>query len=453
MKSSQRHLIALFATSIFSIASTLSANDLPRMPEQVFPALDAVLKDALKQSPRMLLKQLDLTIAEGDLTQAKAGLYPSVGGFYQESKTKDKRQDRPGQLLNSTKTYYSLSLTQPIFHWGERKNNAKIGEIREKIAEKQYREGYRLLAQEIRDAYLSMIAAKCQLASARFSRTLADEALRLGEDRVNKKVIAEGEIFQTRVASEQAGLAVERLESGYAEAKHAYATLTGLPEPDDDQIPDTIPALEYNKDEIGRLLGGFLGQKEPVTPAIDILHQQIDVSDLSYKNSRKTLLPKLNLVAGISQDEQSYTLNPGDKYGVLSKYVGLQVTWTIFDGFASRGAIKSALARKRQAAQNYQIAVDALQHNAQVAARGIDLAYRQMALNDRLLDNSLQFLKYRRDNFKDGRASETDVNNAQAGYNSALVSANSARQDYLLRVSAFVSLIARDPAMQNLDLN
>lgn len=423
------------------------------MPESVFPSLEQVLQQALSKSPRMVLRELDLRIARGDLQQAKSGLYPSVGGFYSQMETQDKREDLPGQTLDTSKTYYNVSLTQPVFHWGERRNNAKIGEIRASLARKQYGEAYRQLALEIRSIYLSLIGTKAQLASARFSRVLADEALKSGEVRVASGAIAEGEIFPLRIAAEQAALAVATHESNLIFSKQHFAVLTGLPEPTDDEIPDTIPTLVHVRADVDDLLASFLAQGELSTPGLEIMRRQIDIEQLNYANSRKRLLPKLNFTLGMSQDEQSYTLNIAQKYALQSKYVALQVNWSIFDGFATRGAVASALARKRQAEETFRQATDNLQYQAQSAARSVKLAYRQMAINDRLLDSSLQFLNFRRDRFKEGAASEADVNNAQAGYNSALVSATGARQMYLMKVAEFVSMIARDPVMQHVQLN
>lgn len=444
-----------FILSLLLLVFTASgrAEQVSGLPETVFPTLDQVLQQALSKSPRMVLRELDLRIARGDLLQAKSGLYPSVGGFYSQMETQDKREDLPGQTLDTSKTYYNVSLTQPVFHWGERRNNAKLGEIRASIARKQYGEAYRQLALEIRSAYLNLIGTKAHLASARFSRALADEALKSGEVRVAGGAIAEGEIFPLRIAAEQAALAVETHESNLIYAKQHYAVLTGLPEPADDEIPDSIPLLEHVRSDMDDMLASFLGQAEPMTPSTEIMRRQIDIEKLNYANTRKRLLPKLNFTVGLSQDEQSYTLNLAQKYGLQSKYVALQVNWSIFDGFATRGAVASALARRRQAEENFRQSIDNLQYQAQSAARNVKLAYRQMAINDRLLDSSLQFLNFRRDRFKEGAASEADVNNAQAGYNSALVSATGARQNYLMKVAEFVSMIARDPVMQHVQLN
>lgn len=441
-----RTAFAFVAAGALSVS--VRGNDAPPMPEEIFPQLVTILQDALEQSPRMLVQRLELDVAAGDLQQAKSGLYPTVGGSYQQTETRDEREDLAGRTIDTSKTYYSFSLAQPLFHWGERANNAKAGEIRAKIAEKQYEDAYRLLAREIRWNYLNLISIKAQVAGTRFDQARADQALKAAEERVASKLMSAGEAFPLRIAAEQAALALASAEAGFLDAKQQFELLTGKPAPTDDQIPDIIPTQAAGGEENTYLLAEFIGQSAPDTPTLAALRNQIEVDRLGYLNQRKRLLPKLNFVLGISQDEQSYTINNAQKYGVLSQFVGLQVNWQIFDGFATRGAVRTALARQRQSEMRYKNTVASQKRQAEAAVRAVDIARRQMAISDRMLDNSQSYLTFRENDFKRGNASESDVEQAKSGFNSSKVSAINARINFLMKQVDFISLIARDPAMR-----
>ncbi len=427
------------------------AEDAVVLPEQVFPQLKQIMDRAVTQSPRMVMRNLDILVAEGDQTQARAGLLPSVSGSYQISKTKDIREDQTG-TLDTDKVYYNLSLIQPIFHWNERRNSARIGKLRKHIAERQYEDAYRILVLEIRSTYLQLILRKIQLANVRNEQNLADDALKLAEEKLAQKVMSEGEIFQVRIAGDRAHLATEYAELGFLKLKQTFAALTGLPLPDDDSIPNEIYGLASSTAAVNHLLAAFLGQSEPTIPQALIMQRQIEVEGLIYKNQRKRLLPKFNLVAGASQEEQSYTANVGLKYGVQSRYAAVQATWSIFDGFATRGAIASSLARKRLLEASYNQLKESLAQNAQHSAKQVELAFRQMQINDRLLASAMEFLNYRRGDFQRGLASEKDLAAAEAGYRGMFASTASARSEYLMRVVEFVSLIGEDPVTARLTL-
>lgn len=412
------------------------------MPEDVFPELKPLLAQATAQSPRMLANNLSLMQADGDLVQARSNLYPTIGGFYSVTQTRDKREDLPGQTLDTDRIYYSLSLNQPLFHWGERKNNAQIGKIRHEIAQENYASAYEMLSHEVRLAYMVMALRKQQMEHAVFSLRMAENALKVAETRLAKGEIAEGAVFPARVAAEQGRLTLETTQWQHALDKQNFAVLSGMSEPADSSIPNGIPVLQHCYDAVQRELARFLAQDEPNTPALRNQRRNIQIADLSYKNQRTRLRPKLSFIAAVTQDEQSYSLNIAQKYGLQSRYIGLQVNWQIFDGFATRGAIASTLAAKRQAEHAYKQLTETVARDAQRAAKNVELAQRQMAINDWLLGNSQGFLEYRREEFQRGQVSETDVDAAQAAYNSALASANSARYTYLVRLSEFVQLIS-----------
>ncbi|MCC6414713.1 MAG: TolC family protein [Opitutaceae bacterium] len=294
-----------------------------------------------------------------------------------------------------------------------------------------------------------MISTKSQLRNARFAQQRADEALRSGEDRANKKLISQGEVFPLRMAAEQAALDVANQENYYAATEQQFKDLTGQPAPAVESLPEEVPTMTYDRVASDSRLNQFLGQNVPDTPALEIMRKQIEVNQLNYLNQRKRLLPKLNFIMGLSQDEQSYTINSGLRYGVLSQYVGFSVNWQIFDGFATRGGVRTALAQKRMSEESYRVAVQNQRRQAEAAIRGIDLAYRQMSISDKILDNSQVFLKFRQEDFARGNAAEADVSAAQANYLSSLVSANNARVNFMLKNMEFVSLIARDPVVGN----
>src|SRR5204863_7022941 len=120
-----------FAFIGFAFITSFGFSQPTLLTEKIFPELQPILANALQQSPRMLERNLELDAASGDLLQARAGLYPAVSAYFQDSRTRDQREDVPG-TLKTDKLYYNLSVSQPLYHWGAISNRAKIGEIREK---------------------------------------------------------------------------------------------------------------------------------------------------------------------------------------------------------------------------------------------------------------------------------------------------------------------------------
>lgn len=437
-------LLALTPPAVFA-----QSGNLPALPEQVFPELKRILAEAVQQSPRMLSLSLNQEIAAADLTQARSGLFPSVGGSFSAYVTRDEREGI-ADTLSTEKIYYNFSVTQPLYHWGERRNNARIGEINKRIADRNYGEAYRLLVQEIRVNYLQLIVLKGRVAEARFNQEQAAETLKATEDRLAQRLISESEAFQPRINAEQTALNSDRSADAFAEAKRRFTALTGLPAPQDAAIPDEIPPVAPANSQVDSLLAGFLGQSEPLTLDGLTLKDQLESAELSYANQRTRLLPKLSFVAGISQDQQSYTIDPSLKYGLRSLYAGVSVSWTVFDGFATRAAKRSALARVRQIESSLKRYTETMAGDAQRNARQLSFVARQMAIQEKLFDSNRNYLNFLKEQRTRGLSSDADVIQAQVRYTSGLLSALEARADYLLKSSEFVGLVTEDPNLANL---
>jgi outer membrane protein TolC len=443
-----RHVWRLFAAlpllACVIRGASSNAGDLP-LPEKIYPALDTILRSAIQQSPRMISGALDLEQAENDRIQARSGLLPFAGAFFRDYQTRDDRADLPGQTLSVNKIYYDISVSQPVFFWNEKRNNARMGEIRQKISQGRYREGYRLFAQEVRSQYLLLVLGKLALTRARFYQQYAKDQLKTGEERYQQKLISDNQIFTTRLDAERADMNVERLEFDYANAKQTFARLTGTPELEEDAIPEVIPTVTYPTAQCDQLLADYLAQKDYPTIEADILRKQIEIDDLNYRVQKVRLLPKFSVAVGTNQDEQSYTLNTAQKYRVTSYYAGVQVNWPIFDGFATRAAVHSALAHRRQLEGAYQDLSARLAAQARQQNKLIYFSARNMAIDDRYLDSGEGDFRNKQDDFKRGVISEADLNLVRLGLYDRQINAYRSRIDVLQKVGDFLGTIEQDP--------
>jgi outer membrane protein TolC len=425
-----------------------SAVDNAALPERLFPGLDQILREAMSQSPGIVLRNLDLEIAKGDELQAKAGLYPTIGGSltYEES-----RESREGiaNTYNAEILNYSFGITQPIWRWRTVSNNAKIGEIRRLMAERQYQEGYRMFAQQIRGGYIDLVVRRAAADQAKFNQKLADDALRLAQDRLAKGAASGGEVFQIDMTAQQARLAADRTEEDLRQALVSFRRLTGQTAFDAGQIPDDFPVVHGGEDVPALLLADFLSQKEPQNTDTFVMRQQLESESLNLEVQRKRLYPMFSLVAGVFQTRQNYSITAGSPlYRVTDRYVGISANWSIFDGLATHGAIVASQARKRQLDVRYRQLTDNLAEDAQRQAKLSDLALRQMRISDRLYEDRGYYLQSREQDFKQGTASETDLNAARAAYVQARIVSFSARAAYLQQLGEFLGFIMEDPIVR-----
>jgi outer membrane protein TolC len=426
-----------------------SGNDQFPLPENYFPALKDLIDTAAKQSPRVIARNTENAVAEANRISARSGQLPSLGGYYSFYPwTRDLRADLP-ESTGVKKTAYNLSITQPLFHWGALRDNTRIGELQKRITEGQSAEAFRLLVDEIRAQYLQIIVNKSALARSRFNQTIADDQLALARSKLEKKVIAEADMFAPTITAEQARLAADRAADDYENSRVYLGKLCGLPPIPDEQIPTEVPAVTPASSALQSVTAEFAGQTEINNYSLQNVRDQIETEKLNYHVANTRLRPKVNLVVGTSQDEQNYALN-SVKYKVQSYFAGVTVNWSIFDGFATRSAKQVSLARRRQLELSYRDQTADTIAAVKTQMRQLEFAARNLAIVERLLGSAGDNLKARKDDMARGIASDAEVNTAQLGLYDWQLAAYGARNDYMMKVSKLLSATMKDPALQNL---
>lgn len=452
-------LLALAGALVCSLSGLHAQSPLDdslRLPEDYFPGLKAMLDAAVKQSPRMLARNTDLALAEADRISTRAAQLPSLGGYGNYYPwTRDKRGDLTEASI-AHKTGYNVAINQPIFHWGALHNNTKISELRKKVAEGAFAEAYRQLVEEIRAQYLLVVVKKAGLARARFNQQMADDGLTLARSKLEKHVISDADLFAPTIAAEQARLWTDRVVEDYDNARSYLGKLTGMPPLTDEQVPDGIPAVTPASAGIEQIASKFSSHTDPDTFGLRNMRRQIEIERLNYKVTDARLRPKFNVVFGLSQDEQTYAYsvnsNQNFKYQLQSYYTGVSVSWSIFDGFATRGAKAASLARRRQLERDYEIQTADLTEAVRRQKRQVEFSARALAIVEKQLESSTSGVKTAEDDLKRGISSENAVNAARLSFMDTQINAFTARNEYLLKVADFLSTTLQDPALVNLPI-
>ncbi|QYM79791.1 TolC family protein [Horticoccus luteus] len=421
----------------------------PPLPEELHPELQRLLDCALAQSPQMLERAAQMAVADGDAMVARSGLLPHASAYGQFNEQRESRQDLPGSQI-SQKTYYNVGVSQSVFHWGELRNRARIGTLRQKFESGQTAEAYRLLVNEVRGQFLQLIVKHQTLARARFGIDLAKENNRLAQGRLADKSISASEAAAATLAITRAELAADRAEEDYTFAKGALERLTGCGTIPDAALADAVAKVDPAPDAIRALEAGFLSQSEPQSFVLRNLKRQAEVERLNYDIARVQLRPMVNFVAGLSQDQVSYTANIGQRYGVNTLFAGVQVTWSIFDGFATRGAVASASARRRLYELSYRTTSDQLKAQVQHAAKLLGFAGRELKFAEDGLAAAESVVTTYKEQLGRGEVSSYDVKTVEGSLLDAQVAASLARSDYLMKSAEFLSLVQQDPALKRL---
>ena len=449
-----RRLVLAAASALVCLASGARAaapaeGEWP-LPETFFPQLQALLESAVHQSPRMLAGNLQEILADNDRTIANATRLPSVSGNYLfRPWDRDYRRGDPRSPYTSERSTYDVNVMQPLYHWGEIEDQRRIADLQARVAQGNLVGGYLGLADELRAQFLQLVVNKAALARARLNQESVEKQLAIARDRFSRKEISNADLTAQSLAAEQAQLALDRSVDGYEWSKRAVAHLAGVAPLTEAQVPDAIPDVTVPLDRCESLLAGFVAEGPGDTSTLTGLHDQIEIEKRNYHIASTRLKPKLNLVVGSSQDQQSYTANIGQVYGVTSFYAGVQLNWSIFDGFATKAYKAKALARRRELERSYQrLSADVIAQ-AREQLRQLQFSVRALGLADRQLQLSEDNVKTVQDNKSRGFAAESDLSAAELSRDNTRLGAYNARVDTFARLTDFLATLQKDPVLSN----
>ena len=221
--------------------------DFPRA-EAIFPQLEPILQRALSQSPRMMQQNLALVAAAYDRYVEKTVLYPRIAGYGQFNVQNEQRVNESADGSSSdgsetvAKTYYDFSLSQPLYHWGALKAQADIGRIRYQLAERNYRDVFQGLANEIRDSYLRLVVGRIAQRNRRIELEQANIDLERARQRVDEGREIAGTTAALQAAIDSMTLAGDRSDVALDRALQVFKQLTGESDLTLEDIPEAIPA-------------------------------------------------------------------------------------------------------------------------------------------------------------------------------------------------------------------
>jgi outer membrane protein TolC len=451
-----RPLKFIFLAIMGVLPAVLSAQTPPlpaTLPEDFFPGLRDILHTALQQSPQMIAHNLDLASAEANRYQAAAGQWPSIGGNIDYAYSQSSLASNANANTVSKGFFYGLGVSQPIYHWGALQAATEIAHLQIKISEHSYAQAYGQLATMLRSQYLSLIAQKVQLHNAKLSLDQTKASIAVVEDRFKNAAATSDDVTNAHLQLDDANLGMDRAIDSFAHSKRLFLLTAGLSELNDDSIPDEIPKPIYSADTVEALLQNFESAGLHDTFQAQVYDDQIKQSELNYKIAKHRLYPRVDLSMGLSEQNQTTTgANSISQAGVLAESVALAANWSIFDGFATRGAKLAALTSKRQNERNLQDYLDQTLEQARESERQLVFSARAMAIAERRFQFSEEALQRAKDDFKLHTISQAGMDQATANFYQAQAAIFGARADFLSNWSGYLSLLNVDPVLNNLPI-
>ncbi len=426
----------------------LAAETPVRFAEELFPELGALMERAAIASTELQLRELRIEERAGDLDVAVGQRRPSARLHGRVIGSYETREDIPDDFRGELNA--NLTVSQPLYQWGNLKRQEAIAERRIEIEEIEMEASGARQFMEIRRAYLNWLLMREQ-------ETILQQSIALSERFVEarKQLVAAGRSSEQDVLEMEARVLENKeslswVQNNLTDLRHRFIRFAG---PDFD--PDTLkgdsltriePMPESAFRDLKRKVRGE-ALNNPQMERYDVL-ETIETERLA--TLEKQHWPMVDLVAGIYSDRLD-AVNQADSVLRVRYFAGVQVNWNIFDSWQTEGRKLSTLARRKAFALRKADSQADNRRESESLLADLELNLRQIEARgkrERLLDRRMTLL---REQAQRDLITGVELIEGEIDYLDVRRRLMEARVSYLINLMDIGLLLEMDPAARYYD--
>jgi len=352
----------------------------------------------------------DIQIARKKVQGARGGAIEARSGFLpwlSSDGLADKRQTQSETNLRQEDYNVTLKLQHNLYTGGAVTSQMAISRLNLEKQNYELQEIASRVAMDVRIAFNELLLNRAKVRVRQDSVRVLDEELKNQEQSFSAGIVSNLNVQRAEVA-----LANERPELFNAETqlKNSYLRLGDLFGAGVDLRGDARPfeisgELQYQSNHAD--LNDCLARADANRPAIKARQKDIQIEEQQYILDRSALRPHVRAFSGYEvYSERDPDVGPEFNYGGV---VGINATWNIFDGFATKGRMQATHARR-------DAAVHALEAARRQVASEVRSAFFDLQQADRVLEIETsnvqaadQALDIAKSNFAAGLGTQLDI--------------------------------------------
>ena len=392
-----------FAAVSVLIAAGFSAFLRPVEAVPVYTQEQAVAL-AQERNPEILIARKKVQAARGSWIEARSGFLPSLSssGLY------DKRQTQSSTTLREEDYNAIVKLEQNLYTGGAVTSQVAIAQLNIDRANYELQEIVSRVTMDVRIAFNELLLNRAKVRVREDSVGVLEQELNSQQQSFNAGIVGKLNVQRAEVA-----LANERPElfNAQTQLQNSYlrlGDLFGL----DTRRGESGPAsfelageLRYQPNHAD--LNDCLARADATRGVIKARQKDIQIEDKQYVLDRSAVRPQIRAFSGYEvYSERDPAVGQEFNYGGV---VGINATWNIFDGFATKGRMQATRARR-------EAAVEALAAARRSVASEVRSAFFDLQQADRVLETETQNvstadenLEMTRSNFAAGLGTQLDI--------------------------------------------
>ena len=363
--------------------------------------VDEAVATARKQNPEILMAAKQIEAAKGGVVEARAGFLPGVvsTGLLR------KRETVESSRLRSNDYEASLRVVQNLYTGGASASQLTIARLNEEKRMLEYQALINRVSMDVRTAYYDVLLNRAKIRVREQSVRVYQEELNAQKERLEAGLVGSLNVSRAEVAlaNEQPELidAQTRLQN----SELRLAQLIGLNTSGKPVSAETSGQLQYAPKHPD--LNECLAYADVTRPEIRARQIDVEIEDAQLVLDRSESRPRVEAFAGYEvYSERDPEVGPEFNHGWI---VGLNGTWHIFDGHATKGRMQATQARREAAVYALQAAKLSVGSDVRSAFLDLQQAERVLQSETRNVQNADESLEIAKANLGAGLGTQLDV--------------------------------------------
>ena len=358
---------------------------------------------AQDRNPDILIARKKVVAAHGGFIEARSGFLPSLtsSGLY------DKRQTQSETDLRQEDYNAILRLDQNLYTGGAVTSQVAIAKLNIDKANYELQEIVSRVTMDVRIAFNELLLNRAKVHVREESVRVLDEELKNQQEQLSAGIVGKLNVQRAEVA-----LANERPElfNAQTELKNSYLRLAELfgtdVRPEAQAPPFEISGeLQYRPNHPD--LNNCLARADSNRWVIKARQKDIEVEDRQYVLDRSASRPHVRAFSGYEiYSERDPAVGSEFNYGGV---VGINATWNVFDGFATKGRMQATRARRETAVEALAAARRSVASEVRSAFFDLQQAERVLETETKNVQTADEALEMAKGNFAAGLGTQLDV--------------------------------------------
>ena len=363
--------------------------------------VDEAVATARKQNPEILMAAKQLQAARGGVIEARAGFLPGVvsTGLLR------KRERAESSRLRSDDYDASVRVVQNLYTGGAVTSQLTIARLTEEKRALEYQALVNRVSMDVRLAYYDVLLNRAKIRVREQSVGVFEEEVKTQKERLQAGTVGSLNVSRAEVAlaNEQPELidAQTRLQN----SELRLGQLIGVDASGKPVSAEAAGELQYAPKHPD--LSECLAYADVTRPEIRARQIDVEIEDAQLVLDRSETRPRVEAFAGYeAYSERDPAVGPEFNHGFV---VGLNGTWHIFDGFATRGRMQATRARREAAVYALEAAKLSVSSDVRSAFLDLQQAERVLQSETRNVQNADETLEIAKANLGAGLGTQLDI--------------------------------------------